>query len=71
MHLRRVYSTDAAVGVHAEASEVKPGATCKVSVAVNAAKVSGDYLNARLTVITNDPSRPTQEVRLVGIVKRE
>ena len=53
----------------ADVAEVKPGGSCTVSVAVNAAAIDGLYLNTRLTVITNDPSHPKQEVRLVGIVE--
>ena len=66
--VRRIYCPDSIVGTSADVEEVKPGRSCTVSVAVNAAAIEGIYLNTRLTVITNDPSHPKQEVRLVGIV---
>ena len=67
--IRRIYCPDSIVGTSADVAEVKPGGSCTVSVAVNAAAIDGLYLNTRLTVITNDPSHPKQEVRLVGIVE--
>jgi len=70
LHIRRVYCGDKSVGVAIDAKEVKPGANCKVSVAVNAAEISDAYLNAKLTVITNDPAHSWQEVRLVGIKEK-
>ena len=69
LFIRRIYCPDSFVGTSADVAEVKPGGSCTVSVAVNAASIDGIYLNTRLTVITNDPSHPKQEVRLVGIVE--
>lgn len=70
LHIRRVYCADKAIGVAIDTKEVKPGANCTVSVAVNAAEITDAYLNAKLTVITNDPSHSQQEVRLVGIKEK-
>lgn len=67
--IRRIYCPDSLVGTAVDVTEVKPGHSCTVSVAVNTAAIEGSYLNTRLTVITNDPSQPKHEVRLVGIVE--
>ncbi|MGN0214163.1 MAG: DUF1573 domain-containing protein [Muribaculaceae bacterium] len=66
--IRRIYCPYNYVGTEVDATKLKPGQSCTVSVAVNAAAIEGIYLNTRLTVITNDPSQPKREVRLSGIV---
>ena len=70
LHIRRVYCGDKHVGLAVSRSDVKPGDSCVVSVAVNVESLSGIYLNSTLEVITNDPSHPKQEVRLVGIMAK-
>lgn len=70
LHIRRVYCGDKNVGAAVSRSDVKPGDSCVVSVAVNAESLGGPYLSSQLEVITNDPSHPKQEVRLVGIVAK-
>lgn len=47
-------------------SSVKKGKKTAVSVSFDPAKLSGELLNARITVITNDPEHPVQMIRTVG-----
>ena len=48
---------------------MKRGKRNEVTVTVDPAAITGDLVNARLTVITNDPLHPTHTVRVVGIIK--
>ncbi|MGM9804602.1 MAG: DUF1573 domain-containing protein [Muribaculaceae bacterium] len=68
--LRRLYCPDKAIAVNPNTNEVRSGASCTVSLAVNPEMIKGSYLNTRLQVITNDPVHTVQELRLVGIVKQ-
>lgn len=69
MALRRVYTGDRGVNVAADRSKVKKGKHATVTVTVDPSALPSDLLNARVTVITNDPLRPTVTVRASGMVK--
>lgn len=68
--VRRIYSADPGVTVHTNAKpELSKGKKMTVTVTVDPAASTSDMLNARVTVIANDPLQPTRTVRLAGIVK--
>lgn len=69
LQLRRVYSSDAGVEVDVNRSKIKRGKEAEVTVRVDPSSVSGGVLNARVIVISNDPSNPVVEVRVVGMVE--
>lgn len=65
--VRRVYSPDPAVTVTAPDRKIKPGKSATITITADpAASSTPDMINARVTVITNDPDRPTLVVRVIG-----
>lgn len=66
LEIRRVYTADRGVEVVADRTTVKKGKTAEIEVTVDPAAVEGTMVNARVSVITNDPDNPVQMVRVVG-----
>lgn len=64
--LRRVYSGDPGIGVEYPSEKIKKGDSCKIKVTVDPKAISGDIVNSRLSVISNDAINPQQTVRIVG-----
>lgn len=65
--VRRLHTPDKAVKATISSTRIKPGKEATVSVAVDPGKIASDeLLNARITLITNAPSAPSQTVRVVG-----
>lgn len=64
--LRRVYTTDPGIIVTADRDKVKKGKTATITVTVDPAAVPSEILNARISIIANDPDNPTTVVRAVG-----
>lgn len=64
--IRKVASLDPAVQASVNKTEVKGGSNARIKVKVDTRKVEGDIVNARITVITNDPDRPVSNIRVVG-----
>lgn len=67
--LRRVYTADKGVTVAASEKSVKPGKEAAINITVNPAELPGALLNARISLITNDPDNPTATIRAVGQIK--
>lgn len=63
--IRRLYIPDGHITAQADMLTVKKGKKATISVTVN--DLQEAVLNTTLTVITNDPYRPRQTVRLVGL----
>lgn len=68
LEVRRVYSVDSGVSASVDRSSVKKGKKAEISVTVDPSALPGDILNARVSVITNDPVNPVLTLRAVGIV---
>lgn len=66
LEIRRVYSADPGITAEAGATSLKPGKSAVVTATVDPSALPADILNARLTVISNDPLHPTTVIRLVG-----
>jgi len=67
--VRRVWVPDGeGVTVSCDRSELKRGKTARVTVTVNTGLVQGNLLNVPLTLMCNDPDKPRQVIRLVGII---
>lgn len=69
LKIRRVHTPDAGVTVAVASDTVGKGDSETVTVTVDPACLKGGMLNARINVITNDPSNPTIVVRAVGELK--
>ncbi len=69
MLVRRVYSVDQGVTTTVSDTTVKPGKTATVTVTVDPTLITEDILDARVTVIVNDPEHPTTVLRAVGQIK--
>lgn len=66
LKIRRVYSADAGITASCQTKEIKPGKSAQIQVTADPAQMTGALLNARLSIITNDPDSPTTNLRLVG-----
>ena len=66
LEVRRVYTVDRGVGVTIGRTTVKPGKSAVITVTADPSAISGDILNARISVITNDPADPVRTIRAVG-----
>lgn len=66
--IRRLFIPDSHITAQADALEVKKGKKATINVAVSGCEEP--ILNTTLTVITNDPYRPRQMVKLVGTTKK-
>ncbi|MBD5174906.1 MAG: DUF1573 domain-containing protein [Bacteroidales bacterium] len=66
LELRRVYSADPGITVEASPTTVKPGKEAEIRVTVDRRQLRGALLNARVSVIANDPITPVQTLRVVG-----
>lgn len=65
LKIRKIYTLDSGVEILCKKNEIKPGKTAEVVLSVNPQDIS-KILNAKIIVITNDPEKPQQTVRLVG-----
>lgn len=66
MEIRRVYTTDPGVTVTTDALKLKKGKSATVNVTIDPLAIPTEILNARISVIVNDPEHPTTIVRAVG-----
>lgn len=66
MEIRRVYSADPGVSVAIDKTKLKKGKEATVTVTVDPAALPADMLDARISIIANDPQNPTTIVRAVG-----
>ncbi|MDE7460923.1 MAG: DUF1573 domain-containing protein [Paramuribaculum sp.] len=65
--IRRADTPDAALKLKLSTDKVKKGKKATVTVTVDPSAIgSTELLNARITIITNDPDHPTTMVRVVG-----
>lgn len=69
LELRRVYTTDEGIELVVEKEKIKKGKKGKIYVTIDPSKVSQEYINARITIISNDPDRSHSVVRVVAEIK--
>lgn len=72
--IRRLYTPERGVEVKASSSKIKPGHSARVTVSVRPFELSrptvdSGILNARISVIVNDPANPTLIVRAIGEIR--
>lgn len=70
LEIRRIYSTDSGITVDTGTAKVKKGKKTAVTINVDTSKINPELLDARITVITNDPENPRVIVRAVGEVRQ-
>lgn len=70
LEVRRVYTVTPGVQAEIDRSSVKPGKKAVITIRVNPSELEGALLNARIPVITNDPTQPISTVRAVGTIRR-
>ena len=66
LEIRRVYTTDPGVTVAADHDSLKKDKSAVITVTVDPKVLPTDILNARISLITNDPANPTQILRVLG-----
>jgi len=70
LKIRRVYTLTPGVTASVDKTTVKPGKKAVITITVNPAELTGALLNARISVITNDPAQPITTLRAVGTLRR-
>lgn len=70
LEIRRVYTVSPGVEVSVDRSSLKPGKKAAVTITVRPEALEGALLNARISVISNDPAAPVTTIRAVGTIKR-
>lgn len=70
LKIRRLYSAEPGVAAKISSETIKPGKSATVTVDINPSQIPGNILNARLQIITNDPTTPITNLRLVGEINR-
>lgn len=64
--LRRVSCPDDFVTIHKYKDKVGRGAKAVINITVDTRDIRGNAINSRLTIVTNDPKRPSVPIRIVG-----
>lgn len=64
--IRRAYSEDRGVNVDVKKTVVESGKSSDVQVTFDPSVQPDGIVNARLTIITNDPASPTRPIRIVA-----
>ena len=67
--IRRVYSGDKGIDATVSSEKIKAGKSAVLTLTVDPSQLPGDILNARVQVISNDPSAPIVTIRAVGELK--
>lgn len=70
MIIRRIYSTDPAIGVQYKKDRVKSGKSVEVTVTVNSFALPEEILNSCISIVTNCPDDPIHELRVVGEIAK-
>lgn len=68
--IRRIYTETPGVVIDYNTKDIKSGNSSMVTVNISPSELSGDMLNSRISIITNDPINPVQSVRIVGTFKK-
>lgn len=69
LKIRRAYSSDPGVSVKVKKNSVKSGKSTDLTVTFDPQAQPTGIINAKFTLITNDPTLPTRSIRVVGTRK--
>ncbi|MCM1093331.1 MAG: DUF1573 domain-containing protein [Lachnospiraceae bacterium] len=64
--IRKISSSDPCVSVKASKTKIKGGGNAVIKINADTSKSNDKMLNARITIITNDPDRPVSNIRVTG-----
>jgi len=67
LYIRRIYTVDSGISISFKSKKIKPGKSAEVTLTATPAP-DMSVVNARISIITNDPLNPTQTLRAVGQV---
>lgn len=67
--IRRIYTTDPGIEIVKAPDKIKKGKRERIEMLVDPTKYAGELLNARVQIITNDPSQPVEVARIVGEIR--
>ena len=70
LDIRRVYTVTPGVTATIDRTAIKPGKKASITISVQPDKLEGALLNARISVISNDPTHPVTNIRAVGTIER-
>lgn len=69
--VRRLQIVDPAItSAEISSSKIKPGKKAKIKVTINPAKAESDFINARISLITNDPDNSLTVVRVTAEITK-
>lgn len=69
--IRRLQVVDPVVtSAKISSDKIKPGKKATIKATIDPAKAENDFINARLSLITNDPNEPLNVVRITAEIKR-
>ncbi len=66
LEVRRIYTGDAGVSVSIDRTSIKKGKSAQITVTAEPSALPGAMLNARISVITNDPANAVRTLRAVS-----
>lgn len=66
LEIRRVYTHDTGIDVSTDRTSLKPGQSAVITVTLHPEVQTGAYTDARVNVITNDPTQPDQTIRVIA-----
>lgn len=70
LKIRRVYSNTPGVDVDIDTKNIEKGDTAIIRVKINRDKINGSHINGRISLITNDPVNPIQEITISGDIDK-
>lgn len=69
--IRRLQIVDPAISTaNISSNKIKPGKKAKIKVTVDPSKAENDFINARLSLITNDPNNPLTVARVTAEITK-
>lgn len=69
LEVRRLWTVEKAVSIECDRTTIKRGKKATVTVALHPERLQQHVLNSQMTIVTNDPSTPSTNIRLVGEFK--
>lgn len=66
LEIRRIYTADKGIDISIDRNNIKHGKSAVVTISARPEQLESDILNARISIISNDPDNPVQTVRVTG-----
>ena len=69
--MRRLQAVDPTVtSLKISSEKIKPGKSARITATLDPAKAINDFINARISLITNDPASSMEVVRVTAEITR-